>query len=188
MTTLKTTALIIALAAGLTTPFSATAAEPIGKEFTGTAVVDTPQGTRSMPLTLVVNRYSAVAEVQELGKLLASGGQSSVLGAIRYRNDGQLRLGAEVRPISLVAAEETSDGYRILFLTARRIQVHEKQLGEDSLDYPFGIAVIEIEDFNGRGEGSLHVAAALSIDDYGHIEIDDYDGRDGHFKDLRRVK
>ena len=167
---------------------AASAAEPPGREFTGTAVVDTPQGTRSMPLTLVANQYSTVAEIQDLGTLLATGGQSAVLGAIRHRNDGQLRLGAEVRPITVVAAEETGSGHRILFLTARRIQVDEKQLGKESLEYPFGIAVIEIDSFSGRGEGALHVAAALSIDDYGHIEIDDYDGRDGHFKDLRTVR
>lgn len=164
------------------------AADPPGREFTGTAVVNTPQGTRSMPLTLVANRYSTVAELQKLGEVLATGGQSAVLGAIRYRNDGELRLGAEVRPISLVAAEETRDGHRILFLTGRRIDISEKQLGKESLDYPLGIAVIEIDGFSGLGEGSLHVAAALSIDSTGHVEIIDYDGEDGSFRDLRRVR
>lgn len=188
MIILRSLAVILALASGLMTPYPAAAADPPGREFTGTAVVDTPQGTRSMPVTLVANRYSSLAEVQKLGEILANGGQSSLLGAIRYRNDGELRLGAEVRPISLVAAEETSDGTRILFLTARRIDISEKQLGEESLNYPFGIAVITIDGFSGLGEGALHVAAALSIDADGHVEIDDYDGRDGRFKDLRRVK
>jgi hypothetical protein len=32
------------------------------------------------------------------------------------------------------------------------------------------------------------VAAALSIDADGHIEIDDYDGQDGRFEDLRRIR
>ena len=153
-----------------------------------TAVVNTTQGTRSMPLTLVANRYASEGEVQQLADILASGGQSALLGAIRHRNDGQLRLGAEVRPISLVFAEETRDGYRIVFLTARRIDISEKQLGQESLEYPFGVAEIKIDDFSGRGEGALHVAAALQIDYDGHIEIIDYDGQDGHFRDLRRVR
>jgi hypothetical protein len=164
------------------------AADPPGREFTGTAVVNTTEGTRSMPLTLVANRFASEDEVQQLAEVLASGGQSSLLGAIRYRNDGQLNLGAEVRPISLVFAEETRDGHRIVFLTARRIDISEKQLGQESLEYPFGVAEIEIDDFSGKGEGSLHVAAALSIDSSGHLEIIDYDGQDGHFRDLKRVR
>lgn len=176
----------ILLATLMASPVIAT--EQPGREFTGTAVVNTTEGTRSMPLTLVANRFASEAEVQQLAEVLASGGQSSLLGAIRYRNDGQLNLGAEVRPISLVFAEETRDGHRIVFLTARRIDVSEKQLGEESLEYPFGVAEIEIDSFSGKGEGSLHVAAALSIDSTGHVEIIDYDGQDGHFRDLRRVR
>ena len=164
------------------------AADKPGREFTGTAVVNTTEGTRSMPLTLVANRYASEDEVSQLAEVLASGGQSSLLGAIRYRNDGQLNLGAEVRPISLVFAEETRDGHRIVFLTARRIDISEKQLGEESLEYPFGVAEIEIDGFSERGEGSLHVAAALEIDSTGHVEIIDYDGQDGHFRDLRKVR
>ena len=167
---------------------SIAAAEGPGREFTGTAVVNTTEGTRSMPLTLVANRYASEDEVQQLADVLATGGQSSLLGAIRYRNDGQLNLGAEVRPISLVFAEETRNGHRIVFLTARRIDISEKQLGQESLEYPFGIAEIEIDSFSGKGEGNLHVAAAISIDSEGHLEIDDYDGQDGHFRDLRRVR
>jgi len=175
-------------AATLLFALPAAAGDPPGSEFTGTAVVNTAEGTRSMPLTLVANRYASEAEVQQLAEVLASGGQSALLGAIRYRNDGQLNLGAEVRPISLVFAEETRDGHRIVFLTARRIDVSEKQLGEESLEYPFGLAKIEIDGFSGRGEGALHVAAALEIDSSGHVEILDYDGQDGHFRDLRRVR
>jgi len=186
MKSARTFATIIALSMLLAS--SMAAADSPGREFTGTAVVNTTEGTRSMPLTLVANRYASEDEVQQLADVLASGGQSSLLGAIRYRNDGQLNLGAEVRPISLVFAEETRDGYRILFLTARRIDVSEKQLGQESLEYPFGIAEIVIDDFSGKGEGNLHVAAAISIDADGHLEIIDYDGQDGHFRDLRRVR
>lgn len=163
-------------------------ADPPGREFTGTAVVDGPEGTRRMPLSLVANRLTSATEVQELAGLLEKGGQGTLLSALRGRADGQLRLGALNMSIALVAVEETSDGYRYLFLTPRRIQFDESQLGKDSLDYPFGIAVFEIDDFSGRGEGTLHVAAALRIDPDGHVEVDDFDGEDGRFEDLRRVR
>jgi len=163
-------------------------ADPPGREFTCTAVVNTTEGTRRMPMTLVANRFTSIEEAQQLAGLLDKGGQGTLLASLRGRMDGRLQLGALSIPIALVVAEETRDGYRFVFLTARRIDVDEKQLGKDSLDYPFGIADFEVDGFSGRGEGSLHVAAALSIDADGHIEIDDYDGQDGHFEDLRKIR
>lgn len=176
----------IALAIVMTS--SIVAADPPGREFTCTAVVNTTEGTRRMPMTLVANRFTSVEEAQQLAGLLEKGGQGTLLAALRGRMDGQLELGALSIPIALVVAEETSDGYRYIFLTARRIQVSETQLDEASLDYPFGIAVFEVDGFSGRGDGSLHVAAALSIDSSGHIEVDDYDGEDGRFEDLRKIR
>ena len=167
---------------------SVIAADSPGREFTCTAVVNTTEGTRRMPMTLVANRFTSIEEAKQLAGLLEKGGQGTLLSALRGRMDGRLQLGALSIPIALVVAEETRDGYRFVFLTARRIEVDEKQLGKDSLDYPFGIADFEVDGFSGRGEGSLHVAAALSIDSDGHIEIDDYDGQDGRFEDLRRIR
>ena len=167
---------------------SVIAADPPGREFTCTAVVNTTEGTRRMPMTLVASRFTSVEEAQQLAGLLEKGGQGTLLSALRGRADGRLQLGALSIPIALVVAEETRNGYRFVFLTARRIQVDERQLDKDSLNYPFGIADFEVDGFSGRGEGTLHVAAALSIDADGHIEIDDYDGQDGRFEDLRRIR
>jgi len=139
-------------------------------------------------MTLVANRFTSVDEAKQLAGLLENGGQGTLLAALRGRSDGRLELGALSSPIALVVAEETRDGHRFVFLTARRIQVDETELDKPSLDYPFGIAEFEIDGFSGRGEGSLHVAAALRIDSEGHIEIDDYDGEDGRFEDLKRVR
>jgi len=186
MSILKTVAATLVLAMAAAAPSGA--ADPPGREFNGTAVVNSDQGTRRMPLTLVANRFTSVEEAQQLAGLLEQGGQGSLLSALRGRMDGQIRLGALSLPVALVVVEETSRGYRYLFLTPRRIQVEEKNFGEDSLDYPFGIAEFEIDGFNGTGSGNLHVAAALSIDSGGQVEIDDYDGRDGSLEDLRTVR
>ena len=40
----------------------------------------------------------------------------------------------------------------------------------------------------GRGEGRLHVAAALRIDADGHVEVDDYDGVDGTIDRIRQIR
>jgi hypothetical protein len=163
------------------------AADDPGREFNGTAVVRTSRDTRRMPVTLVANRFTSVEEARQLAVVLQEGGQGSLLAALTGRNDGQLRLGALSLPIALVVAEETGNGYRYVFLSHRRIQVEETTFGEESLDYPFGIAVFEMEGF-GRGSGSLHVAAALSIDADGRLEVDDYDGADGTLDEIEIIR
>ena len=163
------------------------AADEPGREFSATAVVRGSQGTRRMPVTFIANRFTSVEQAKQLAEVLEHGGQGALLSALNGRRDGTLRLGALEMPISLVVAEPQGKGYRYLFLTARRIRVEETTFGEESLDYPFGIAEFVTDTF-GRGEGSLHVAAALSIDADGHVEIEDYDGEDGSFEDLQKVR
>ena len=163
------------------------AADEPGREFSATAVVNGSQGTRRMPVTFIANRFTSVEQAKQLAEVLEQGGQQALLSALTGRRDGQLRLGALEMPIALVVAEPQGKGYRYLFLTARRIQVEETTFGEESLNYPFGIAEFVTDTF-GRGEGSLHVAAALSIDADGHVEIEDYDGVDGSFDDLQKVR
>lgn len=152
--------------------------------FSGTAVVNAPHGTRRMALTLVANRLTAVEQAQYLKEILASGGQGALLAALRGRNDGQLRLGALSFKIALVVVEPAEDGHAYFFLTPRTIRIDESTFGSESMDYPFGVAKIEVDGF-GRGEGELHVAAALHMDADGKLFIEDYDGVDGHFEDLR---
>jgi len=181
----RTVALAIVL--GLVGVASTGAAGEPGREFAGTAVMRTATDTRRMPLTLVANRFTSVEEAQRLAGVLAEGGQGALLSALAGRSDGKLRLGALELPVALVVAEAKGRGYRYLFLTPRRIRVEENTFGEESLDYPFGIAVFEVDGF-GRGSGSVHVAAALAIDAAGHIEIEDFDGADGTLEDLRTLR
>ena len=173
--------------AALTTFVLPISADEPGRQFTATAVVDGSQGTRQMPVTLVANRFTSVEEAKQLAQVLEQGGQGALLSALSGRSDGQLQLGALQMPVALVVAEPRGNGYRYLFLTARRIRVEETTLGEKSLDYPFGVAVFEVDGF-GDGEGKLHVEAALHIDADGHVEVEDYDGADGTLENVEQVQ
>jgi hypothetical protein len=179
-------AAVLLLATIVTSVAPAEADEP-GREFTATAVVNGSQGTRQMPVTLVANRFTSVEEAKHLAQVLEQGGQGGLLSALAGRSDGQLQLGALQMPVALVVAEAQGNGYRYLFLTARRIRVEETTFGEKSLDYPFGIAVFEVDSF-GDGEGKLHVEAALSINADGHVEVEDYDGADGTLQNVQQVQ
>lgn len=159
-----------------------------GREFSAELVGDFQLGGGNrMLVNLVVDRFSSVEEAQQLAGLLERGGQFSLLSALKGRRDGRIRMGALEMPLALVVAEEQGRGYRYLFLTPRKIQFHEKEFGEESLDYPFGIIELELDRF-GRGEGNLHLAAALSIDADGHVEIEDYNGADGRVERIKQLR
>ena len=162
-------------------------AEEPGREFSADGVMRSTTDTRRMSITLVANRLTSVEQAQELATVLEEGGQGALLSALTGRNDGRLMLGALQMPVALVVVEEEGRGYRYLFLTPRRIQVEETTFGEDSLEYPFGIAEFVVDGF-GQGSGTLHVAAALTIDADGHVEVEDYDGADGTMENVRKIR
>jgi hypothetical protein len=161
---------------------------PQGTEFTATAIMDTPEGTRRMPVTLIARRFASVQEAQRLQEVLANGGQGALLSALRGSQNGLLRLGALEFPVNLVAAEETRDGYELVFVTSRRIQVEEREFSSESLDYPFGVAVFEVRDF-GAGEGTIYPQAAIRVDlDDETVVVEQYDGEPGSLIDVKKVR
>jgi len=176
--------LVAFIVVGLSAPVFA---DGPGREFTGEGVGDFKSGANRINVTFIADRFTSVEEAQQLAALLEKGGQGTLLSALRGRSDGRIRFGALERWVALVVAEPEGRGYRYLFLTPRRIEIHEKQFGEESLGYPFGIAEFVVDGF-GRGEGNLHVAAALRIDADGHVEIEDYDGADARLEGVRQVR
>ncbi len=162
-------------------------ADEPGREFSAEGVGDFRAGGNRINVTFVADRFTSVEEAQQLADILRNGGQFTLQSALRGRSDGRIRFGALERWVALVVAEPAGRGYRYLFLTPRQFEIHEKELGEESLNYPFGIAEFVVDGF-GRGEGSLHVAAALSIDADGHIEIDDYDGEDARLENIKQIR
>lgn len=160
---------------------------PPDHEFTATAVMTTSQGTRSMPVTFIARSYTSIDRARSLEEVLANGGQGALLATLKGMNDGRIRLGALEMPVSLVAAEEISDGYRYFFITARRLHVEEVNSSSPSLDYPFGVAVFELGDF-GTGDGEIYPEAAIRIDDEGSVVIEEYDGEPGQLKDVKKQR
>jgi hypothetical protein len=163
---------------------AASDANPTG-EFTATAKVETPSGTRSMGLTVVVLRPMTLEEAQPLKKTLAEGGQQALFNAIRGGSRGHFRLGAVDYPIDLAIAEPSRDGYKYVVVTARPLKYEEVEQGSESIDHPFTVAVFEVRSF-GPGEGQLYTKAALSIDEEGRVRVDQYGGNPGTLRDVKR--
>jgi hypothetical protein len=168
-------------------PLCGAANPPTTGEFTATATVDTKQGTRSMSFTVVVERPMSREEAQPLKRVLAEGGQQALANAIRGSRRGRVKLGGMESPIDLVIAEPGKDGERYVVVTARPLRYEETAEGSASLGHPFTVFVFEVPGF-GSGTGSIFTRAALSVDADGRVQVDQYDGKPGTLKDVRRVR
>jgi hypothetical protein len=177
-------ALAAVFAALLATPVFAQ--DSTEKRFTATAEMTTSQGTRRLPLTVIVGRPLTKDEARPLRQTLEHGGQQALLTAIRGGNRGRLNLGNLEVPLDLVVFEPLSDGgTRYVVVTTRSLKIDEVNESAPSLDYPFAVAIFDVPDF-GAGQGQLFPRASLSIQENGRILLEHYDDEPGQLKDVRR--
>ena len=156
-------------------------------EYSATASINTPSGTRSMAFDVVVSSPRSLQEIIPLKKVLEDGGQNALANAIRGSGQGQIKLGALVYPIDLVMAEKIDDGWRYLVVTTRPIKYNESdEDGGASLNYPFAVFTWDWTSF-GSSDGTIYTKAALSIDPDGHIQVTQFDGDPGSLSDIRRI-
>jgi hypothetical protein len=163
------------------------AASPQGGEFSATASVNTPNGTRSLAFNLVVTNPMTMDQAQPYREILARGGQQMLLKLIRGEARGKVRLGAMEFPVELVVAEPDGDDVRYYVVTTRQLQYEENLYNEDSLDYPFSLLVVTVPEI-GTGDGTIFTKAALYVDEEGHVRAEQYQGDPGSLKDVKRLK
>ena len=158
-----------------------------GREFSAIFKFKGKQGDRQIGATIVVDRYTPVEEAWQLAEILKSQGQAGLAAALRGRGNGRLRLGALEYGLDLVAAKPTSNGFKLVVVTNRPIRYQETQGNSgDSLNYPFGIVVIEIDGF-GRGEGRFYPAAALHFNPDGSVAVYKHEG-EGRVSEVKKVR
>ena len=157
-------------------------------EWSATASITTRQGTRSMPVRIVVTNPLSPQQAMPLKDVLEHGGQQALLNAIRGGGRGTLRLGGMEYPLDLVVAQPTDDGFRYVIVTARQIKYEETvdPNFQGSLDYPFGILVFDSPGVH-TSTGMVFTKGALSISDEGRPQASQYDGQPGTLKDVKRV-
>ncbi len=167
-----------ALAEGVTKPAT----------FSATATVETKAGTRSMPFSLVVTAPMTMEDAQQLKDVLANGGQHALANAIRGAGRGKIQLGQFEYPIDLVVAEPAGGGaVRYYVVSTRAMNYDEVNAGASLTTHPFSVFVVNVPSF-GTGDGRIYTRAALSIDAEGHVRAEQFEGRPGTLKDVKRLK
>jgi len=133
-----------------------------------------PAGEIQVSIALL--RPMRLEDALPLRDSLAGGGQQALLHAIQGRGQGMLRMGGLEYPLDLVVEQQQGATRHIVVVTTRPIGVSETNTGAASLDYPFGLAVFDV-DGQGRGEGLVYPKATLEILSDGGVGVSTYEDR-----------
>jgi hypothetical protein len=170
----------VGLLLALTLVFNFSAAAQRAREtYTGT-ILSYGSGfntrTQSAPFTLNINGTTPDNEAQGLLEILQSSGQNSVLREIEKQDLGRFGLSTRVGVPINVVRESVVEGRRRIFIVFQRwTQFAELRGGYRSLDYPFGVVEMFIDERTGKGEGTYIAAARIRFDrDDRRIEIENF--------------
>jgi hypothetical protein len=141
-------------------------AQSKGQEtYTGT-VVSFPSGrqtrTRTGTFTLRINGQTSPEQTKRYLEILQEKGQDELLDEIDDQELGRFSVGANVGvPINFVH-ETVTDGQRRIFVVFKRwMQFAELRGGYRSVDYPFSVIELFIDERTGKGEGTYIAAAQI---------------------------
>jgi hypothetical protein len=101
---------------------------------------------------------------------VSSGGQRALQAALdRYAN-GSVGLGVHQYTFSLVVRRPTNRGQRYVIVANRPFGAYEVNLGQDSVNKPFGVVVVDVDDF-GAGDGTYFRRAQITVNDDGTVSV-----------------
>jgi len=120
--------------------------------------------TVSRTFTLNIKRQTSDARAQEFLNLLQEDGQEALQKKINDEDLGRFSVGGNVGIPVNVVRESVVDGKRRIFIVFERwTQFAELRGGYRSLDYPFGVIELFIDEETGKGEGTYIAAAKIRL-------------------------
>ncbi|HEX8371120.1 MAG TPA: hypothetical protein VF604_21430 [Pyrinomonadaceae bacterium] len=150
--------------------------------YTGTVLsygtgLNTRTVTRSFTLS-ITGETSNEDAARFLG-ILQNRGQSTLLKEIDDEDLGYFSVGAQLGRRLNVVRESVEGGQRRIFIVFERwTQFAELRGGYRSLDYPFGVIELVVDERTGRGEGTYIAAAKIrwtrSGSDANQVEVENF--------------
>lgn len=120
--------------------------------------------TRSVTRNFTLNLTGQTSDTQAQGFLqtLQEGNQDDLLKAIQKQDLGRFSVGANIGvPINVVRESVVNGKRRIFIVFERWTQFAEVRGGYRSLDYPFGVIELSVDERTGKGEGTYIAAAKI---------------------------
>jgi hypothetical protein len=137
-----------------------------------------PGATASVDL--YVKRYTSHEEARRMAGLLNDGGPDALLKALQKADSiGKITLTGRVGfyDLKLIRSHKTPEGRRIYALGDRPVGFLEAYGSGRTMDYPFGILMLELKrDKKGKekGEGVLMYAAKVKVLDGKKLDVENY--------------
>jgi hypothetical protein len=150
------------------------------EEYTGSIISFNGPRTRTAFFTLRINRQTSTEQARRFLTTLREDGQDRLLSAVRNEDLGSFSVGNGLARTVNVVRETQVDGRRRIFVVFERwTQFAEARGGYRSLDYPFGVVELFIDEKTGKGEGTYIAAARISWDEdgetnQGRVEIENF--------------
>jgi hypothetical protein len=136
-----------------------------GETYTGTVLsYGSGFNTRTVtrPFTLTLNGRTSDQQARTYLETLQESGQDALLKEIDDNNLGYFSLGGQLGRRLNVVHESVTNGQRRIFIVFERwTQFAEVRGGYRSLDYPFGVIELSLDERTGRGEGTYIAAARI---------------------------
>lgn len=141
-------------------------------------------GTHRIDVTIHIQGTTPLEVGRQLAALVSSGGQPALQAALdRYAN-GSVGFGVLQYTLNLVVRKPADRGQRYVIVANRPFGAYEVNTGQDSVDYPFGVVVFDVDDF-GRGEGEVFQRAQIVVNDDGTVGVKGY-GQPGRLLNVSR--
>jgi hypothetical protein len=119
-------------------------------------------GVRTAFFTLRVKSVTSDEQADRNRTILQNAGQDKLLSAIQKEDVGTFSVGNQLaRTINVVRESEVDGKKRIFVVFERWTQFAEVRGGYRSLDYPFGIVELLVNEKTGKGEGTYIAMAQI---------------------------
>lgn len=144
-------------------------------------------------VNVYIDTYTPDDETQELAKVLIEGGSDALLKRLeKAKSIGKVQLVRKVGffDLKLIRSRPTEQGRRIIGVCDRPIQFLEAYHGGRSLDYTFGIVILDLKT-NKKGKeegvGQLIYAAKVKVDGR-NVEVENYGIEPARLQGVRKQK
>jgi hypothetical protein len=157
----------------------ASASQPGRTEVRGGGVysgyLDTQNAYGPLLFNLHVNSFATSGDVAAMETALRKKGQDGVVSVLdEIKPTGWLQLDHEVGyPVTVLGEKMAGDSRQVVAILHRPLALGEFWFGTRSLDYPFALVVLNVDE-NGTGTGTLIPAARLDMDGAGKLSFEDY--------------
>ena len=140
-------------------------AQTASEEYSGNIISFNGPQVETAFFTLRVNKLTSTEDRNRYLGILRDNGQDNLLSAIRKEDAGTFSIDGQLgRTVNVIRETQVDGRTRIFAVFERWTRFAEVRGGYRSLDYPFGVIELFVDEKTGKGEGTYIAAARITWD------------------------